>query len=166
MVSVDINIWSTLLCFSIVAPLVGLMIRARRFWARAPREILPFSRRALLPLLIIVALLPAWLFILAYPSLKSIAHIDIYFVYVAQLYDGVAPPDNLYLPGHGPNHYWLFHAFIAALVKLTALDVYTVINLANGVFIFSSVYWLAKTLITLKLAKPRTLGLVILPLFL
>ena len=165
-VPVDIHIWSALLCFSLLTPLPGLLIRARRLWAPAQRKIPPFGWRALLPLLIVIALLPASSFILANPSIKAIAHIDMYFVYIAQLYNGIAPPENLYMPGLDPNHYWLFHALVAALVKLSALDVYSVINLATAVFLFSSVFWLAQTLLELKLAKPRSLGLVVALLFL
>ena len=111
------------------------------------------------PLLTVAALLPTCFYIYSYPSLRGISHTDIYFVYVAQIFNGFAPPDSVFLPGFAASHYWLFNALIAALVKLTALDVYSTANLVNNVFIFSSLFWLGQTLLTLKLAKSRTMFL-------
>lgn len=157
---INIDVWAATLVGSVLLPLMGLSLRARRVWERSRREIPPFSWRALLPLLSLVALLPSAFFILAYPSLRSISHTDIYFVYVGRILNAATPPENIFLPGLAANQYWLLHALIASLLKLTGLDVYFTYNAVNCVFVFSGVYWLAQTLIALKLAKSRTVFLV------
>ena len=128
---VDIDMWVAVLWASLLLPLIGLLIRARRLWERAQQEIPPFHWRALIPLLAVAALLPAGYFIYSYPSFRAISHSDLYFVYVSQLFDGFTPPENAVSPGSAALHYWLFHAAVATLVKLTTLDVYSTANLVN-----------------------------------
>ena len=163
---VDIDMWVAVLWASLLLPLIGLLIRARRLWERAQQEIPPFHWRALIPLLAVAALLPAGYFIYSYPSFRAISHSDLYFVYVSQLFDGFTPPENAVSPGSAALHYWLFHAAVATLVKLTTLDVYSTANLVNFLFIGSSLYWLAQTVVELKLAKSRTFFLFLAIMFL
>ncbi len=160
-----IDIWAALLWFSVLLPLFPLLQRARRRWLRNPprperspwRRVLPA-----LPILILSLAAPA---ILGSPTLNSISHIDIYFVYVRQLYTGIAPPENIFMPGFPANHYWMYHALVAAILRVTAADTYSVFNLLNLIFLLSSLLWLAKTLVALGLGKPRSIYLGILILF-
>ena len=46
---VDIDMWVTVLWVSLLLPLIGLLIRARRLRERAQQEIPPFHWRALIP---------------------------------------------------------------------------------------------------------------------
>lgn len=157
---INIDVWAATLVGSVLLPLLGLSIRARQLWDSSQRDIPPFTWQALLPLLAIAALLPAVLFILRYPSLRSISHTDIYFAYAANLFNRAAPPESIFLPGFGPSHYWLYHALLAAVVKLTALDVFSVYVAVNCIFVFSGSFWLAQTLIVLRLAESRSIILV------
>ena len=152
---VNIDVWAALFWASVLLPLIPLIQRARRRWLlnAPPPERSPWRRA--LPALPIVILLPAALAILGSPTLNSIAHIDMYFVYIRQLYTGIAPPENIFLPGFPANHYWLYHALVAAIVRVTAADTYSALNMLNLLCLLSSLLWLAKTLVALGLAKPR-----------
>ena len=161
---VTIDVWAALLWFSLLLPLTALCWRARRKWRKSCRSA-PFAWRALLPALPLLLALPAILYQLARPSIKAIPHNRLYLVYSAQLYHGLAPPDNIFLPGYPANNNWLALAPQAALVKVASVDILTTYIVLNAVFLFSSLYWLAQALVTLELGRPRTLRLGFLLIF-
>ena len=162
---VNIDIWAALLWASVLLPLIPLSLRARQRWRLKPSHHESQPWRRLVPALPLLILLPSVVAILGSPTLNTIAHADLYFVFVNQLYHGIAPPEHILLPGFPANHYWLFHAYIAALVRATSSDTYSSLNVLNIIYIFSSLLWLAKTLVALGLGKPRTIYLGVLVLF-
>ena len=150
---VDIDIWAALLWASVLLPLIPLSLRARQRWRVKPPHHESQPWRRLLPALPMLILLPSVVAILGSPTLSTISHADLYFVFVNQLYHGFAPPEHVLLPGFAANHYWLFHAYIAALVRATSTDTYSSLNVLNIIYIFSSLLWLAKTLVALAWAS-------------
>ncbi len=162
---VRIDTWVGLLWFSVLLPLIPLSLSVRRRWRVKPQHHENQPWRRLLPALPLLMLLPSVVAILGSPTLNTISHADVYFVFVNQLYHGIAPPEHILLPGFPANHYWLFHAYIAALVRATSTDTYSSLNVLNIIYIFSSLLWMAKTLVALGLGKPRTIYLGVLVLF-
>lgn len=162
---VNVDMWASLALICILFPLALLSLRARRNWRgeTQPRE--QFSWRALLPLVPMLVLMLAFLIMLSHPSLLAIAHIDLYFSNVIQAFHRFTPLENVFVPGYPANHYWLFYALIAAIVKLTSADTLTVISAINFVYLASALLWLARVILALKLAAPRTVYLGIAVIF-
>ena len=57
------------------------------------------------------------------------------------------------------NYYLMFHAFAAAIIEITSLRPAYILSAMNIIAVFSSLLWIGKTLVGLKLIKPRTLHL-------
>ena len=162
---VDVDIWASLLVFSVLLPLIPLSLRAGRLWRQDERSSDRVTWRVLLPLWPLPILIIVFHVQHSIPALNTIAHVDIYFDYVIQAFHGSTPLHNVFVPGYPPTHYWLYFALNAAIVKLTSADVYSVFNLVNLAYLFSGLLWLARTIVELNLAKPRTLRLGILFIF-
>ena len=66
--------------------------------------------------------------------------------------------------GFPANYYWLYHAYLATIVKITSFSPASASSIVNVTAIFSSLIWLGQTLKLLRLGKSRTvmLGLMIL----
>lgn len=164
---VNVDIWASLALVCTVIPLALLSLRARRIWRsdNQPQDLV--SWRVLLPLVPMLALMLVFLTMLSQPSLLTIAHIDLYFSYVIQAYHGFTPLENVFVAGYPANHYWLFYALIAAIVKLTSVDTLSVFIVLNFLYLASALLWLARTILALKLAQPRTvyLGIVVIFVF-
>ncbi len=162
---VNIDIWALLLTVSWVIPVIPLARRAHRIWRNRSLNSDRVTWRVFLPWLPLLALAPVLLVQLAFASLNSIAHVDMYFSYVIQAYHGSTPLENVFVPGYAANYYWLYSCLLAAIVRLTSVDTYSVFNLLNFAYLLGGLLWLAQAIIALNLAKPRTLYLGILVMF-
>ena len=162
---VNVDIWAGLLVFSVLAPVIPLSLRARSIWRQTEAESDRVTWRVLWPLSPMLALLLAFLIMLNHQSLLAIAHIDISFSYVIQAYHGSTPLENIFVAGYPANHYWLFYGLIAAIVRLTSIDTFSVFLVLNFVYLASALLWLARTILALNLAKPRTIYLGIVVIF-
>ncbi|MCY4147062.1 MAG: hypothetical protein OXE95_09870 [Chloroflexi bacterium] len=156
---VRIEHWTALLGATLLLSLAGLLLRFRRLWRAGSDESLGFDRRALLPLLPLLVFLPLFHAELTSPTLQILNHGDMHVGYVHQLLYHATPPENIFVPGHPANFYWLYHALLAALVKATGWAPPLVASLVNIISICSSFYWLARVLVALGLAKRHTLWL-------
>ncbi len=167
MLPVNVDIWAGLAVACILLALIPLSLRARRIWRSDPRPLKLYSWRILLPIVPLLPLLLVFIVMLSQPSLTAIAHIDLYFSYVMQVYHSSTPLENIFVPGYPANHYWLFHALIAAIIRLTSLDTFSVFLVLNFVYLTSALLWLARTILALNLAKPRTIyvGIVVIFVF-
>ena len=162
---VNVDIWANVLVFSLVVPVIPLSLRAYRIWRNESPSADGTAWRLLLPLSPLLVLAPVALVSLALPSLNSIAHVDIYFSYIIQAFRGSTPLQSIFVLGYPPTHYWLYYAMTAAIVKLSGADSYSVFILLNFAYMLSGLLWLARTLVLLKLARPRTLYLGLLIIF-
>lgn len=156
---VDISHWRAVFWFSIVAPLILLMIRARSIWRGAAVEETRFAWRSMLPLLPLLFLAPVFAAELTHPDLQLPGHGDLHIGYSLQLLYGATPIESVFLAGYPANYYWLYHAYVAALVSITSLSVPTIGSMLNLLAILSSLLWIGQTLIELRLARPRTVYL-------
>jgi hypothetical protein len=99
------------------------------------------------------------------PTVQILSHPDLHFGYINQLRYGSTPLENVFIAGHPANYFWLFHAYLAAIIETTNLRAPYVATIVNVMAVFSSFIWIGKSLILLKLAKPRTMYLGILVVF-
>ena len=156
---VDIDIWQAVFWVCAVIPFIGL---SARVYAKRRQSIYAKSRaswRMLLPFIPLLVLAPMLYGEFSFPGLQVWAHGDIRLGYIHQLLYGSTPVENIFAAGHPANYYWLYHAYIAAAAKITSLHPLQAEEIINITAIFSSLLWIAKTLVALKLAKPRTVYL-------
>ena len=167
MAPVTIDIWRALFWASMLVPFAVLFIRAKLKLRKGSHERRPFDVRELLPLLSLLLLSPAIIAMLLRPSWRAIAHTDIYLGYSNQFLIGATPVDNVFLAGYPANHYWLFHAYVAAVASVLNVDLFTAITVVNFSALLGSFLWLAQILTALKLARQRTiyLGLLVIVVF-
>ena len=172
--------WRTLLWFSLLLSLAGLLLRFRGMTPLGPPVesgggstplgppvgsgggidcSLGFHWRALLPLLPLLVFLPMFQAELASPTLQIMNHGDMHVGYVHELLYRTTPAENIFVPGYPANFYWLYHALLAALVKATGWAPPLAASLLTIIAICSSFYWLARVLVGLGLAKRRSLYL-------
>ncbi|MCY3779755.1 MAG: hypothetical protein OXG78_05555 [Chloroflexi bacterium] len=161
----NIDIWAALLVLSILLPLMPLTMRARRLWRHRQLEAARFSWRCLLPFFPLLLILPPVIALLALPSLDAVAHMDLQFPFISQVFHRESPYESVIVPGNPTNQYWLYFVFVAAIVRVSSLDVYSVWVLTNLTFILATQFWIARTLLALKLARKETLRLGLLILF-
>ena len=156
---VNISHWQMLFWVALLLPLGMLLIRANQIWKR---DCAPSARSAwkrVLPLLPLLIFIPVFGAELTYPNLQLPGHGDLHAGFVFQLLYGSTPIDNVFVPGYPANYYWLYHAYLAALVSITRLSVPTVGSIVNLIAILSSLLWIGQTLIVLGLASARTVKL-------
>ena len=156
---VNISHWQMLFWVTLLLPLGMLLIRANQIWKR---DCAPSARSAwkrVLPLLPLLIFIPVFGAELTYPNLQLPGHGDLHAGFVFQLLYGSTPIDNVFVPGYPANYYWLYHAYLAALVSITRLSVPTVGSIVNLIAILSSLLWIGQTLIVLGLASARTVKL-------
>ncbi len=172
--------WRALLWFSLLLPLAALLLRFRGMTLLGPPDesgggstplnppdesgggfgsSLGFHWRALLPLLPLLVFLPMFQAELASPTLQIMNHGDMHVGYVHELLYRTTPAENIFVPGYPANFYWLYHALLAALVKVTGWAPPLAASLLTIIAICSSFYWLARVLVGLGLAKRRSLYL-------
>ena len=162
-VPVSIDTWATLLVASTVFPLALLTIRARRLWLQRPTE--RFSWRCILPLFPLLFILPPTISTLLWPSFSAIAHIDLQFPFIIQVFDRVSPYESVVVPGNPTNQYWLLFAFAAAFIRVASVDIYTGWLLIMLATVLATNYWIGRILVELNIARKGTLRLGVMTLF-
>ena len=156
---VTIEVWRALFWLTLLLPLAGLSLRVYRNWHREERSSIASSWRVMLPLVpLLVLTLHLYAEFSATP-LQVLSHGDIHSGYVYQILYRETPLENVFLAGFPANYYWLYHAYLAVLVKISFLSMGLVSSLVLVVSILSGVLWVAEIILLLKLAKPRTIYL-------
>ncbi len=154
---VAIGHWQALFWLTLLLPGAALARSAHAKWLRnAYRE--P-SWRALLPLLPLLVILPAVWAEFTSPTLQITHHGDIHIGYIHQLLYETTPIDNVFMVGFPANYYWLYHAYLATIARVTSFSPASASSIVNVIAIFSSLIWIGQTLELLKLSKSRTLTL-------
>lgn len=155
---VTIDEWVTLFWLTSIVTLLGLTVRARLRWKRGSTSAGAFSRKALLPLIPLLVVAPAFLAEFAHPTMQVRNHGDIHVAYIHQLLYETTPIENVFAAGYPAGYHWLFHAPIAPIVHVTGFSPPSIASLINVIAILSSFVWIGKTLQVLELGRPRTLG--------
>jgi len=149
--------WQALFWLSLLLPSAVLASSARAKWIgkeyRAP------SRRALLPIVPLLVILPAVWAEFTSPTLQVTHHGDIHIGYIHQLLYETTPIDNVFMVGFPANYYWLYHAYLATIAQVTGFSPASASSIVNVVAIFSSLLWIGQTLQLLNLGKSGTLTL-------
>ncbi len=156
---VRIEQWTALLIATLLLPLAALLLRFRQLWRAGAYASLAFDKRALLPLIPLLVFVPLFQAELSSPTLQVMNHGDMHVGYVHELLYRATPAQNIFVPGYPANFYWLYHAILAALVKVTGWAPPLVASLVTIIAICSSLYWLACVLVALGLAKRHSLSL-------
>ncbi len=156
---VRIEQWTALLIATLLLPLAALLLRFHQLWRAGVYASLAFDKRALLPLIPLLIFVPIMLAQLTSPSHQIVSHIDMHASYVHELLYRETPAESVFVAGYRANFYWLYHAFVAALVQLTGLAPPQVAQILNVLAICSSFYWLSEIIVGLGLAQWRSLRL-------
>ncbi len=156
---VTIEIWQAALWVCTLIPLMGLSAGVYARWKQGVYVNSRASRRMILPVIPLLVLAPSVLAVLSSPVLQISYHGDIHSAHIHQLLYGSTPIDNVYIPAYPPNYYWLYHAYLAAIARMTSLGPPFVAALVNAAAVFSSLLWIAQTLVMLKLGRRRALYL-------
>ena len=156
---VDIDLWVLLLVGSVLCPALVLAYRAKQRRERHDGDSRTRSWRLALPLLPFLVFVPLFVAELDQPGLQIANHGDLHVGYIHNLLQRPTPPDNIFLIGQPANYYWLYHAFLAALVELTGAAPPLLSSAVNILAILSSLLWLAQTISALGIAAPRSLAL-------
>ena len=156
---VAIEIWQAVFWVCTLLPLMGLLARVYVKWKQDLYVKSGVSWRMALPFIPLLVLAPILYLEFSLPGLQIWAHGDIRLGYIHQLLYGSTPVENIFAAGHPANYYWLYHAYMAAVAKITSLHPLQAEEIVNIAAIFSGLLWIARTLIALKLAKPRTVYL-------
>ena len=161
-----IDLWQALLLPCTLIPFVWLSAGAYKRWKTSRTEAYSITWRVLLPLVIpVLVVAPGLYAIVSSPTVQILSHPDLHFGYINQLLYGATPLENVFVAGHPANYFWLFHTYLAAIIKTTALRPPYVASIVNVLAVFSSFLWIGQTLVMLKLAKPRSLYLGLLVVF-
>lgn len=161
-----IGLWQALLLPCTLIPFVWLMAGAYNRWQTSRKGECRFTWHVLLPLVVpLLVVAPGLFAIVSSPTVQILSHPDLHFGYINQLLYGATPLENVYVAGYPANYFWLFHAYLAAIIKTTALRPPYVASIVNVFAVFSSFLWIGQILVLLKLAKPRTLYLGLLIVF-
>ena len=161
-----IYLWQALLLPCTLIPFVWLSAGAYNRWKTSGTEEFSITWRVLLPLVIpVLVVAPGLYAIVSSPTVQILSHPDLHFGYINQLLYGATPLENVFVAGHPANYFWLFHTYLAAIIKTTALRPPYVASIVNVLAVFSSFLWIGQTLVMLKLAKPRSLYLGLLVVF-
>ncbi len=156
---VTIEVWRALFWLTLLLPLAGLSLRFHRNWQHEERSSRASSWRVMLPMVpLLVLTLHLYAEFSATP-LQVLSHGDIHSGYLYQILYRETPLENVFLAGFPANYYWLYHAYLAVLVKISSLSMGLVSSLVLVVAIFSGVLWVAQIILLLQLAKPRTVYL-------
>lgn len=156
---VAIDVWQAVFWVCALLPLMGLLARVYVKWKQGVYVKSEVSWRMALPFIPLLVLAPILYAELSLPGLQVWSHGDIRLGYIHQLLYGSTPVENIFAAGHPANYYWLYHAYMAAVAKITSLHPLQAEEIVNTAAIFSGLLWIARTLVVLKLAKPRTVYL-------
>ena len=161
---VTIDIWQAVFWICTLIPFIWLSAGAYARWKQDEYAKSRASWRMVLPVIPLLVLVPAVLAEFAHPTMQILHHANVHVGYIHQLLYGTTPVENVFVAGDPVNYYWLYHAYLAAIVKITAFSPPTVSSMVNVIAIFSSFVWIGQTLKVLKLGKPDSIhwGLMIL----
>ena len=162
---VDIEMWRGLFWVSLVMPGLGLLARFYARWKRGEYIKGGASWRMLLPFIPLLILAHSLIIEFSNPFLQIAAHGELYSGYMQQLLRGATPIENYYAAGHPPDHYWLYFAYVAAVAKIASWPLLYASAIVNFAALFSGLLWLARVVILLRLARPRTIYLGLLVIF-
>lgn len=163
---VAIGLWQALLVACTLIPLGWLMTGAHKRLKQSQSDAQQNTWRDLAPLVVPALVLAPGLYAIASSiTMQVYSHPDIHFAYINQLLYGSTPVENVFLAGHPANYYWLWHAYIAAIVKLTSFKAAHVATYLNILSILLSLLWIGLALVKLRLGKPKTLSLGLLIMF-
>ena len=161
-----IGLWQALLLPCTLIPLVWLAAGAYRRWNSDRNKDRRLTWRDLAPAVVpLLVVAPGLYAIVSSPTVQILSHPDLHFGYINQLRFGSTPLENLFVAGYPANYYWLFHAYLAAIIETTSLRAPYVASAINVLAVFSAFIWIGRTLVMLKLSKPRTLYLGLLIVF-
>lgn len=161
-----IGLWQMLLLPCTLIPLVWLSAGAYSRWNTDRKSDRFQIWRALLPAVIpLLVVAPGLYAIVSSPTVQILSHPDLHFGYINQLRYGATPLENVFVAGHPANYFWLFHAYVAAIIETTSLRAPYVASILNVLAVFSAFIWIGRTLVMLKLARPCTLKLGMLIVF-
>ena len=150
------EIWAAVLVVAMLLPLVCLIEAFRLRWKHGEYGSQDLKWRIILPIVIpLLVLAPGVFAIVSSPTLQVYSHPDIHFGYINQLLYDSTPVENVFLAGYPANYYWLWHAYIAAIVKLTSFKASHVATYLNIVSILLSLLWIGQALVKLRLSKRR-----------
>ena len=162
---VEIGHWAALWLLSLLVPLAWLLRRMRTRWRKGRYRLEPFAWRCLLPGIAALLVMPCQVTLLALPSLESFSHTDMHFAYITQITNLPTPVESIYAAGYPASYYWLYHALVAAVIRVTSLDMYSAFIVVNAVFMLSALHWFGQILVWLGLGKARSLRLALLIVF-
>ncbi|MCY4021576.1 MAG: hypothetical protein OXG39_19410 [Chloroflexi bacterium] len=166
LIPMRIENWAALLLFAIILPFCCLVARAWSKHKKGGYSGFDIAWRMFLPMAIpVIVLAPGLFIIVTSPTMQVMNHPDIHFGYIYQLMYESTPVENVFLAGFPANYYWLWHAYIAAFVKLTSLKASHVATLINVGSMLLSFLWIGQVLVRLRMAKPRTIYLGFLIIF-
>lgn len=158
--------WAALLMSIIILTFCCLVMRSRSKHKLGRYCEVEFTWRILLPIAVpVFVMLPGMLVIFSSPTMQVMNHPDIHFGYIYQLFYESTPVENIFLAGFPANYYWLWHAYIAAVVKITSLHASHVATLINIGSMYLSFLWIGQVLLRLRFAKPNSLYLGFLVIF-
>lgn len=161
-----IGLWQALLVPCTLIPLVWLAAGAYSRWNIDRKSDGNLTWRVLTPAVVpFLVVAPGLYAIVSSPTVQILSHPDLHFGYINQLRYGSTPLENVFVAGHPVNYFWLFHAYVAAIIESTSLRAPYVASTINVLAVFSAFIWIGRTLVMLKLAKPRTLYLGLLMVF-
>ena len=162
---VTIDIWQAVFWVSLVLPGLGLLAGFYARWKRGGYIKGGASWRMLLPFIPLLVLGQSLIVEFSKPSLQIAAHGDLYSGYMQQLFYGETPIENYYVAGQPVNHCWLYFAYVAAVAKTASWNLLYASEIVNFIALFSGLLWLARVVIGLHLARPRTIYLGLLIIF-
>ena len=159
-VELTIDLWQTVFWLSLIIPLILLVARVRNRFDSVERNPVRLSWLILLPIVVpLLVLFPGLYVIIANPTMQVLSHPDLHFGYINQVIYGETPLESVFVAGYPANYYWLYHAYVATIVKVTSIKAPYIASFLNIAAIVASFLWIAKSLVLLGLAKPRTLYL-------
>ena len=163
---VDIEMWRALFWVSLAAPGLILLASFQARWRRGEYVIKGgASWRMLLPFIPLLILAQSLIIEFSDPAQQILVHGSLYSGYMQQLFYGATPIENPYVAGYPANHYWLYFAYVAAVAKTASWNLLYASEIVNFIALFSGLLWLARVVILLGLARPRTIYLGLLVIF-
>ncbi len=154
--------WARLLVASLLLSLAVAWGAHRRRWSALLSDAAPTGspvspRGIAWALVVLLALLPTVIAVIASPRVQISHHGYFHSAYVHQVIAGMVPPENVTLPGHPSNTYWPYHALLAAMVTLLGVPAPLASALLNLILLAGSLGWSAA--IACELYGPLRRGL-------
>jgi hypothetical protein len=148
-----IEIWAVIFIAALLGALLSLL-----YFKPDPEVRGRFSIRNLIfGLIPFLVLLPGVVALLFSVRVQLSFHGSFHLGYIYQILNGLAPPENVVLPGYPANVYWIFHTLIATLTDIFNTPPPFIAALVNIAALIISFYWIRKILNLLGLANRNSL---------